>query len=91
VLASSVFRIERTDCVAIPHPAHGRARLCATYVLMVAVAFPGILTVAAGVSREVEGAAWTKQKKSSSSKMDPLVKFCAVGLGAHGPCSGELR
>ena len=56
---------------------------------MVAVAFPDILTVAAGVSREVEGAAWTRQKKSSTSKMDPLDKFCAVGLGAHGPCSGE--
>jgi hypothetical protein len=45
---------------------------------MVAVALD-ILTVAAGVSREVKGAAWTRQKKSSTSKMDPLVKFCAVG------------
>ena len=58
---------------------------------MVAVAFPGILTVAAGVSREIEGAAWTRQKKSSSSKMDPLDKFCAGGLGRHGPCSGKVE
>jgi hypothetical protein len=47
-----MFPSERTDCVAIPHPAHGRELKSATYVLMVAVDLEGILTVAAGVSRE---------------------------------------
>jgi hypothetical protein len=49
VLASE-YPSERTDCVAIPHPGHGRALQGATYVLTTEVA--GILTVAAGVSRE---------------------------------------
>lgn len=51
VLASEYVPSEqRTDCVAIPHPAHGKALQGATYVLTTEVA--GILTVAAGVSRE---------------------------------------
>jgi hypothetical protein len=49
-VASGHFPSERTDCVAIPHPAHGRVLQSATYVLTTEVA--GILTVAAGVSRE---------------------------------------
>jgi len=52
VLASEHIPSERTDCVAIPHPARGWALQSATYVLMVEVALAGILTVAAGVSRE---------------------------------------
>jgi hypothetical protein len=47
-----MFPSERTDCVAIPHPAHVRELEGATYVLMVAVDLLDILTVAAGVSRE---------------------------------------
>lgn len=50
VLASGHIPSERTDCVAILHPAQGWALLGATYVLTTEVA--GILTVAAGVSRE---------------------------------------
>jgi hypothetical protein len=52
VLASKHVAFERTDCVATPHPAHRRELWGATYVLMVEVALAGILTVAAGVSRE---------------------------------------
>lgn len=56
---------------------------------MVAVAFPGILTVAAGVSREGEGAAaWTKQKKSSPRKMDPLLEVVRMALASTGHADG---